>query len=81
MNYALIFAGGVGRRMNSKARPKQFLEIHGKPIIIHTIEHFDMHPDIDAICVVCVADWLDYMRTIITKFNIEKVKWIIPGGS
>ena len=38
MNIAVIFAGGVGRRMNSKSRPKQFLEYNGKPIIIYTLE-------------------------------------------
>lgn len=80
MNYGLIFAGGVGSRMNSKAKPKQFLEIHGKPIIIHTIEHFEANKDIDAICVVCVEDWLDYMKSLIERFNIKKVKWLLPGG-
>mgnify|MGYP003247332187 FL=1 len=49
MNCALIFAGGSGKRMNSKSRPKQFLELHSKEIIIYTIEHFEKHPDIDAI--------------------------------
>ena len=44
MNTALIFAGGTGTRMGSAGRPKQFLELHGKPIIIHTLEHFDRHP-------------------------------------
>ena len=80
MNYALIFAGGVGSRMNSKARPKQFLEIHGKPVIIHTIEHFENHPKIDSICVVSVATWLEYMKSLIQKFNLKKVKWVVPGG-
>ena len=81
MNYALIFAGGVGSRMNSKARPKQFLEIHGKPIIIHTIEHFENHLDIDAICLVIVEEWLDYTKRLIEKYNLKKVKWVIPGGN
>ena len=54
MNYALIFAGGTGSRMNSKTLPKQFLELHGKPIIIYTIELFEEHPDIDGIVVVCL---------------------------
>ena len=81
MNYALIFAGGVGRRMNTRALPKQFLEIHGKPIIIHTIEHFSTHREIDAICVVCVSEWLDYMKELLEKFNVKKVKWVVAGGS
>ena len=47
MNYAVIFAGGTGTRMNSKTRPKQFLTLHGKEIIIYTLEHFENHPEID----------------------------------
>ena len=33
-NIAVIFAGGSGTRMNTKSRPKQFLELNGKPILI-----------------------------------------------
>lgn len=80
MKYALIFAGGVGSRMNTTAKPKQFLEIHGKPIIIHTIEHFENHYDIDEICVVCVSEWIEYTKKLIEKYNIQKVKWVIEGG-
>ena len=58
MNFALIFAGGTGTRMHTKTKPKQFLELNGKPIIIHTIEHFESHPDIDGIIVVCVNSWI-----------------------
>ena len=49
MNIALVFAGGTGQRMNTKNLPKQFLKLHGKPIIIYTLEHFENHPDIDGI--------------------------------
>ena len=56
MNTAVIFAGGSGTRMNSKDKPKQFLLVHGKPIIVHTIEVFQNHPDIDAVVVVCIQD-------------------------
>ena len=80
MNTALIFAGGTGRRMGSAGRPKQFLELHGKPIIIHTLEHFDRHPEIDAIAVVCIAGWIDYLKDLLDRFRIKKVRWIIPGG-
>lgn len=80
MNIAVIFAGGVGKRMNSKAKPKQFLEIHGKPVIIHTIEHFENHPEIDKICVVSVPEWLDYLKNLLNKFGLQKVKWVIAGG-
>ena len=77
---ALIFAGGTGKRMNTKTLPKQFLELHGKPIIIHTIEHFEAHPEIKDIVVVCVDDWLDYCKDLLAKFNIKKVSQVVPGG-
>ncbi len=81
MNTALIFAGGTGKRMGNAGRPKQFLELHGKPIIIHTLEYFDRHPQIDAICVVCIAGWMDYLRDMLDRFRIKKVRWLIPGGA
>ena len=81
MNTALIFAGGTGRRMGSAGRPKQFLELHGKPIIIHTLEHFDRHPEIDAIAGVCIAGWIDYLQDLLDRFRIKKVRWIVPGGA
>lgn len=80
MNIGLIFAGGVGTRMNSKDKPKQFLEIYGKPIIIYTIEHFEENKEIDAIVVVCVEDWIDYLYNLIAKYKLDKVKMIVPGG-
>ena len=80
MNIAVIFAGGVGTRMNTKDRPKQFLLVHGKPIIVHTIEIFEHHPEIDGIVVVCVADWIDYMEEMKYRFRLDKIGAIVPGG-
>lgn len=80
MNIAIIFAGGTGQRMNSKTKPKQFLELYGKPIIIYTLEHFDQHELIDGIIVVCVKEWIDYCQSLVDKFHIQKVKAIVPGG-
>ena len=80
MNIAVIFAGGVGSRMHTKDRPKQFLEMHGKPILVHTLEHFEKHSKIDAIIISCIEEWISYCEMLIKKFNIEKVKVIVPGG-
>lgn len=80
MNISLIFAGGVGSRMHSKERPKQFLEMYNKPIIIHTLEHFENHPLIDAIVVVCIESWIPYLNDLLYKYRIEKVKKVVPGG-
>lgn len=81
MNVGIIFAGGVGSRMHSAGTPKQFLELHGKPIIIHTLEVFENCPEIDAICIAIHPDYLTYMKKLCDKFVISKVKWIVPGGS
>ncbi|MFH5778026.1 IspD/TarI family cytidylyltransferase [Heyndrickxia oleronia] len=78
---ALIFAGGTGKRMNSKSKPKQFLELHGKPILIHTIEYFEEHEEVDSIAVVCIPTWIDTLRDILKRYNITKVKWIVEGGN
>ena len=80
-NIAVIFAGGSGRRMNTVAKPKQFLELNGKPVIIYTIELFDNLPDIDSIVVVCIESWIPYMHKLINKFGITKVMEVVPGGT
>lgn len=80
MNIAVIFAGGVGARMHSTDKPKQFLEIHGKPIIIHTLEHFEMHPAIDIIIISCLEEWIPYCKEIVEKYRITKVAQIVSGG-
>ena len=80
MNYALIFAGGTGQRMNTRAKPKQFLELHGKPVIIYTIEHFEKHTEVDSIVVVCLKDWIDELKRLLKLYGIEKVSHIVPGG-
>ena len=81
MNVAVVFAGGVGKRMNSGAIPKQFLELHGKPIIIYTLEVFQQCEKIDAICISCLDSYRGYMQELCTKFGISKVKWIVAGGA
>jgi len=80
MNIGVIFAGGVGSRMHSKARPKQFLEMYNKPIIVHTIEHFEKNDEIDAVVIACVEDWIDHLNDLVYKYRLEKVKKIVPGG-
>ena len=80
MNIAVIFAGGSGLRMHTKSRPKQFLDLNGKPIIIYTLELFDNHPGIDAIVVACIESWIPFLEKQLRKFEINKVVKIVPGG-
>lgn len=79
MNIAIIFAGGAGIRMGAGI-PKQFLEINGKPIIVHTLDLFENHPEIDAIYMAVLKDYIPYMEKLCKKFSIDKVKKIVAGG-
>lgn len=80
MNVAVILAGGTGSRMGIVDKPKQFIDVYGKPIIVHTLEVFDNHPEIDAIAVVCLNEWMDDLRILLRKYEINKVKWLVEGG-
>lgn len=80
MAKTLIFAGGSGQRMNSRSKPKQFLEMNGKPIIIYTLEHFEYHPEIDEIFVVCIDGWIEELKGMLARYGITKVSTIVPGG-
>lgn len=80
MNIALLIAGGAGNRMGQDI-PKQFLHVDGCPIIIHTMQCFQRHPDVDVIAVVCLKGWETVLQAYANQFNITKLKWIFPGGS
>ncbi|WP_017792245.1 IspD/TarI family cytidylyltransferase [Leucobacter salsicius] len=80
-NIAVVFAGGVGSRMKSSTRPKQFLEIHGRPVIVHTLEVFQQHPEIDGIAVSILPEWHEYFERLVVRYELDKVRWIVDGGS
>ena len=79
MNIALLTAGGVGNRMGQDI-PKQFMTIDNIPVIIYTMQAFQSHPQIDAICVVCLKGWEVVLQAYANQFNITKLKWIFEGG-
>lgn len=79
MNIALLTAGGTGNRMGQDI-PKQFMPIDNKPVIIYTMESFQRHPDIDAICVICLKGWEVVLQSYANQYNITKLKWIFEGG-
>lgn len=79
MNVGLIFAGGIGSRMGSDT-PKQFLEWNGKAIIIHTLDVFENHTDIDAVVIACKEEWIEYTKKLIREAGLQKVVSIVPGG-
>ena len=77
---AIIFAGGSGVRMGA-GKPKQFLEIDGRPIIIHTLDIFEDHPAVDEIYIACKADYISKLKKLVRRYDITKVKAIVAGGT
>lgn len=79
MNIAVIFAGGSGIRLGAGI-PKQFLEINGKPILIHTLQLFQKHSEIDKIYMAVLEDYIPYTRELVEEYRVTKVSGIVPGG-
>lgn len=79
-NIAMIIAGGIGARTHQDI-PKQFINVHDKPIIIYTLEAFQNHPSIDAIELVCLEGWHDVVWAYAKQFGITKLENIVTGGA
>lgn len=80
MNVAIIIAAGSGSRMGQDI-PKQFINVHDKPVLLYTLTSFQQHPQIDRIGVVCLDGWHDILRAYCRQFNITKLDWIVAGGA
>ncbi len=79
MNIAVIFAGGNGKRMGGGV-PKQFLEINGKPILVHTLLLFEQHHLIDKIYLAVIKEYIPYVRALAQEYGIKKLCGVVPGG-
>lgn len=79
MNVAIILAGGVGSRVGAD-KPKQFIDILGRPVLAYTLERFEKHPQVDAIEIVCRPGYEDYLNGIVEAEGFTKVRWLAPGG-
>lgn len=80
MNIAVILAGGIGKRLGA-GKPKQFVELCGKPMILYSMEIYQNSPQIDAIEIVCVKEYIGYVWQLVSENNISKVRWICEGGT
>ena len=81
MIFAAILAGGKGSRMGKIDTPKQFLNLGGKPILIHTIEKFIINSKFDKIIVLTPKDFVNHTNKLIEQYvsNNEKIV-VIEGG-
>lgn len=80
MVYGVILAGGIGSRMGNVDRPKQYLHIGKKPIIVHTVEKFIINDEFEKIIVLCPAQWVTYTRDLFKKFLPENDRVVVIEG-
>ncbi|MBC7798756.1 MAG: 2-C-methyl-D-erythritol 4-phosphate cytidylyltransferase [Pyrinomonadaceae bacterium] len=80
MIFAIIVAAGSGKRFGG-TRPKQFIELAGKPILVHTIEKFENCAAIDEIILVLSSDEIENFSETIARFDLRKLKKIVAGGT
>lgn len=80
--FGVVLAGGVGSRMGNVEKPKQFMEIGGKPIIIHTIEKFVVNPEFERIIVLAPKPWIKYTQDVIRRYIMDASGIdVIQGGA
>lgn len=67
--YAAILAGGSGTRMGNPDKPKQFLMLGSKPILVHTVEKFCVSGEFDAVLVLCPETWVQQTKDLLAKYS------------
>ena len=80
MNVAIVVAAGKGTRLGGN-QPKQFLELCGVPIIIHTLRQFERCEEINEIIVVVPAESTAAFSSLAEKFAVRKLVRVVPGGA
>lgn len=80
--FAAILAGGTGTRMGNVEKPKQYLKISGKPIIVHTIEKFLLNEDMQAVIVLTPKQWVNHTKDLVKKYIPSGLDiHVIEGGA
>ena len=79
MNIALIVFAGSGSRIHSDI-PKQFIRINDIEMVVYTIKKFNENPNIDEIVLVTAKEYVPYVETLVSKYELNKVKKIVEGG-
>jgi 2-C-methyl-D-erythritol 4-phosphate cytidylyltransferase len=80
MNVAIVVAAGKGTRLGGN-RPKQFLELDGVPVIVHTLRQFERCKEIDEVIVVLPADDVAGFQSLAREFKLQKLSRVIAGGA
>lgn len=80
MVFGVVLAGGIGSRMGNVEKPKQFLTIGDRPIIIHTLEKFYSNSSFEKVIVLCPAQWIGHTKDLIKKYIPEEGRVVVLEG-
>ena len=82
MVFGVVLAGGIGSRMGNAEKPKQYLNIGDKPIIVHTLEKFFINDSMEKIIVLCPSQWVSHTKNLVKRHigSTERIV-VIEGGS
>ena len=80
MIFGIVMAGGVGTRMGNVEKPKQFLQIGAKPIIVHTVEKFCVNDSFEKVIVLCPDNWIAYTKDLLDKYLPDKNRYVVIQG-
>ena len=80
MVFGVILAGGIGSRMGNAEKPKQYIKIGDKPIIIHTIEKFYVHDAFEKLIVLCPKQWVEHTRNLVRQYMGDTDRVVVLEG-
>lgn len=80
MNFGVILAGGIGSRMGNVEKPKQYLTVGDKPIIIHTLEKFYVNSSFEKIIVLCPLQWIGHTKDLVKKYLKDEERVVVIQG-
>lgn len=78
---AVLLTGGEGRRVKDANVPKQFIEICGLPLFIHSLQTYDNIEEVDEIYLVINQNYKHTYEEILTRYTFKKLKRLVPGGT
>ena len=80
MIFGVVLAGGIGSRMGNVDKPKQYLLVGEKPIIIHTLERFYVQNEFEKIIVLCPEEWVSHTKNLIKKYMKDTERIVVLRG-
>lgn len=82
--HVIITAGGTGSRFNksskSSLKPKQFMSLHGKPVILHSMQKFQKCKEVKSIYISASKEYFNLLHQVAAKNKITKLKALVEGG-